>query len=434
MAFPNFPSTQMVVKVNPTLKVWWKDIERNRELEANELLGGLTALISVESDRHLIKALLKFWDSERLVFKFRDFELTPTIEEIGGFLGLPYRDREMIVPHKPSPRSFLKQMGMHHNPNLLCLKEGWISLEFLYSRFGDEEGHENFHKEFACSPAKWERYRLNAFAVALLGSLVFPREGGKIHTSLSYVVRMMARGGRTIVPMILAEIIRALTKCIKGKRYFEGCNFLLQLWAVEHFYQRTNSVDILRGTMGNKIINHTSRMKYFDSPVGTEDWFVYLRERSAINIQWKYYWLKPRRVIIRGNDLYFIELIGLNGMQPYAPLRVLRQFGQIQMIPLRSHMGQYEYDFGPEIPQVGTILRRWEKVITIEVREHKPFCTPEYYVWLLEDAEHVDLSKEGIPGFGDEKERRWARNLLNRDYEITPEMRQQIVPNIGDQH
>ncbi|KAH0716722.1 hypothetical protein KY290_012990 [Solanum tuberosum] len=302
----------------------------NRELEANELLGGLTALISVESDRHLIKALLQFWDSERLVFKFRDFELTPTIKEIGGFLGLPYRDREMIVPHKPSPR------------------------------------------EFACSPAKWERYRLNAFAVALLGSLVFPREGGKIHTSLSYVVRMMARGGKTIVPMILAKIIRALTKCTKGKR-----------------------------------------------------------ERSAINIQWKYYWSKPRRVIIRGNELYFIELIGLNGMQPYAPLRVLRQFGQIQMIPLRSHMGQYGYDFGPEIPQVGTILR---KVVTIDVREYRPFCTPEYYVWLLEDAEHADLSEEGLPGFGDEKERRWARNLLNRDYEITPEMRQQIVPNIGDQH
>ena len=110
-------------------------------------------MISVESDRHLIKALLKFWDTERLVFKFRDFELTPTIEEVGGFMGLAYKELEMIVPHKPSPRSFLKQMGMCHNPNLLCLKEGWISLEFLYSLFGDEEGHQNFHKEFTCSSA-----------------------------------------------------------------------------------------------------------------------------------------------------------------------------------------------------------------------------------------------------------------------------------------
>ncbi|TMW84990.1 hypothetical protein EJD97_024004 [Solanum chilense] len=175
-------------------------------------------------------------------------------------------------------------------------------------------------------------------------------------------------------------------------------------------------------------------MKHFISPVGTEDWFTYLKERSAVEIQWKYYWLKPRRAIIRGNELYFIELIGLNGVQPYAPLRVLRQFGQIQMIPLRSHMSHYGYDFGSELPQVNTILRRWKNVITIDVQEHRPFCTPEYYVWLLEDTEHRDLSEGGLPGFGDEKERRWARNLLNTDYDITPEMRKQIVPNIGEQH
>ncbi|KAL3341818.1 hypothetical protein AABB24_026042 [Solanum stoloniferum] len=110
MAYPHFSNTQMMVKVNPTLKLWWRDIEKNQGLEANELLGGLTALVSVESDRHLIKALLKFW--------------TPTIEEIGGFLGLPYKEREMIVSHKTTTRSFMKQMGMRHNSSLLCLKEG----------------------------------------------------------------------------------------------------------------------------------------------------------------------------------------------------------------------------------------------------------------------------------------------------------------------
>jgi len=96
-------------------------------------------------------------------------------------------------------------------------------------------------------------------------------------------------------------------------------------------------------------------------------------------------------------------------------------------------MGHYGYNFGPEIPRVDTILRRWKRVVTIDVREHRPFCTPEYYVWLLEDAEHANLSEEGLPGFGDERERRWSHNLLNRDYKITLEMRQQIVPNIEDQ-
>ena len=70
-------SKKLRVRIKALLKFWWKDIQKNREL------GGLTALISVESDRHLIKALLKFWDTKRLVFKFKDFELTPTIEEVG---------------------------------------------------------------------------------------------------------------------------------------------------------------------------------------------------------------------------------------------------------------------------------------------------------------------------------------------------------------
>ena len=97
-------------------------------------------------------------------------------------------------------------------------------------------------------------------------------------------------------------------------------------------------------------------------------------------------------------------------------------------------MSHYGYDFGSELPQVKTILRRWKNVITIDVQEHRPFCTLEYYVWLLEYAEHRDLREGFPPGFGDEKERIWARNLLNTDYDITPEMRKQIVPNIGEQH
>ena len=61
-------------------------------------------------------------------------------------------------------------------------------------------------------------------------------------------------------------------------------------------------------------------------------------------------------------------------------------------------------------------------VVNIDVQEHRPFCTPEYYVWLIEDANHANLSEEGLPSFGDEMERRWARNLFNNNYDRTPEM------------
>ena len=139
----------------------------------------------------------------------------------------------------------------------------------------------------------------------------------------------------TLVPMILAEMTRGLSECVKGRSFYGGCNLLLQLWAIEHFYKRNNLIDMLNG-MGNKITNHPIRMKYFVAPVGVQNWLAFLKKLRGCHIQWKYFWLNTRHVIIRGDDRYFIELIGIKGVQPYAPLRVLRQFGQIQMIPLRS--------------------------------------------------------------------------------------------------
>ncbi|KAG5617061.1 hypothetical protein H5410_016885 [Solanum commersonii] len=70
------------------------------------------------------------------------------------------------------------------------------------------------------------------FAVALLGTLVFPREHGYISTCICSVARVLFEGvdgeELTVVPMILAEIFRALGKCKRGEsNFFESCNLLL---------------------------------------------------------------------------------------------------------------------------------------------------------------------------------------------------------------
>lgn len=141
---------------------------------------------------------------------------------------------------------------------------------------------------------------MNAFAVALLGTLIFPREDKNIDTRLIYIVRTLAKGStfgeNTLVPMILAEMIRTLSKCIRGKNFFEGCNFFVQLWEIEHFYKRANSIYILNG-LGNKIHTHPIRMRRFVAPVCIEEWFRFMRGLSGYNIQWKYYWLNPSLAI-----------------------------------------------------------------------------------------------------------------------------------------
>ncbi|KAH0722506.1 hypothetical protein KY290_005156 [Solanum tuberosum] len=124
MVAPNFSNTQMVVKANDLLKRWWVSIKEDHELEIRELLGGLTFLLFVAPDRYMIMALLKFYDPARLVFRFRDFELTPTLEKIGVFVNLPHKGRQMIVSHKQSPKMFLNSLGLKRNWEIDCLDSG----------------------------------------------------------------------------------------------------------------------------------------------------------------------------------------------------------------------------------------------------------------------------------------------------------------------
>ncbi|KAH0751890.1 hypothetical protein KY285_005038 [Solanum tuberosum] len=60
-----------------------------------------------------------------------------------------------------------------------------------------------------------------------------------------------------------------------------------------------------------------------NDPMGFVDYQIFLTKLDSYNIQWKLYWLSTLHATIRGDERYFIELIGLKGVQPYDPLRVL---------------------------------------------------------------------------------------------------------------
>ena len=61
--------------------------------------------------------------------------------------------------------------------------------------------------------------------------LFFPKSRGRIDTCLRYVVRDLAqRGGeprKTIVPMILAEIMRSLSACVDGRMSSNDATFYI---------------------------------------------------------------------------------------------------------------------------------------------------------------------------------------------------------------
>ncbi|KAG5596565.1 hypothetical protein H5410_037797 [Solanum commersonii] len=199
--------------------------------------------------------------------------------------------------------------------------------------------------------------------------------------------------------MILAEIFRALGKCKRGEsNFFEGCNLLLQIWPMEHFHQRKNMDDICFSNI-NHINSFYDRMKEFVYSIGTDDWYEFLVHRTSDQVQWKYPLLPRSPAYIRCRGSYYIELIGLKGLQPYAPVRVLQQFGQAQVIPLRANMRNSEISFGPnfEVPRVREILHEWDNILTIDIGNGPEKKIPEYRVWFQEGRNSI--SSEGFLPF-----------------------------------
>ncbi|KAG5606437.1 hypothetical protein H5410_027929 [Solanum commersonii] len=155
-----------------------------------------------------------------------------------------------IIPHNQSGKKFLRYLGLKNEKKLRCFKNNWVSLDYLYERYGRSNSYKLFRKEFSCTQVHWQVRRPITFAVALLGTLVFPREHGYISTCICSVARVPFEGvdgeELTVVPMILAEIFRDLGKCKRREsNFFEGCNLLLQMWAMEHFHQLPRASEIL---------------------------------------------------------------------------------------------------------------------------------------------------------------------------------------------
>nr|XP_009630722.1 uncharacterized protein LOC104120621 isoform X1 [Nicotiana tomentosiformis]XP_033508558.1 uncharacterized protein LOC104120621 isoform X1 [Nicotiana tomentosiformis] len=197
--------------------------------------------MGIKPNRDLIEALVGFWDPVKNVFSFKDCEMTPTLEELGGFTGLgkDLRGKKLAAPRNVGVNNFLKKLCLRRIP-MVCLNEGWAPLEYLYDRFGNKKGFENFSdKEFVnqLSYDAWRELRIFAFMISFLGIMAFPEHGGRIRIRLDAVVSFLQSSeDHTILPMILGDIFRALTRCQEGKDYFEGCNILLQMWFIEHLY------------------------------------------------------------------------------------------------------------------------------------------------------------------------------------------------------
>ena len=85
----NDPPKFMITDKTPQELIdWWKDMHEFTQTEICKHLGFLTDIKIFSPNRGLTEALISFWNSTNNVFHFSDFELMPTLEELGGFTGL----------------------------------------------------------------------------------------------------------------------------------------------------------------------------------------------------------------------------------------------------------------------------------------------------------------------------------------------------------
>ncbi|KAM3376280.1 hypothetical protein P3S68_014995 [Capsicum galapagoense] len=375
-------------KVPKLLRIWYNNMTDYGQGEVYKHLGFLRSLLSVEPRRDVIESLVQFWDPSNNVFRFSDFELTPTLEEIGAFIrkGKNLRREEPMIPKHVTFERFFELLHIKEKNIGGCLENGWVRLEFLYEKYGQERGFELFRSELNNGECyrTWKKHSFEVFIVAFLGIMVFPKRGGKFSTNLAAFITAFEKNPKvTLVPMILADIYRALTMCKNGPDYFEGCNILLQLWMLEH-------------DGGPK---HSRRNRSLEGVLGGVDDGQDSVELSLVPLK-------------RGDIyVYFPTLHRLNE-------RVMRQFGRRQHIPPVEDMKEFMYEFLPDIPLRKTeILKIWGG------------CVLSGFDHMVEDRDKGEVDYWYLPWFHDQPPpkampERSAREPVDREAEIEVRIKQ----------
>ena len=84
--------------------------------------------------------------------------------------------------------------------------------------------------------------------------------------------------------------------------------------------------------------------------------------------------------------------MGIRGVQPYVPLRVLRQLGRHQIIPITENMTEFVFEVRPEIPLPEDLAQQiWEGchimgIETMVIEREKGEVHPDYREWFEEQS------------------------------------------------
>ncbi|XP_060175420.1 uncharacterized protein LOC132606099 [Lycium barbarum] len=114
-----YPRFSMVLSIPPQLKAWWIDLGDYGQRVVRGALGHLPSLMNIQPCRDIIDAATVFWDEKRVMFRFGNNEMTPLLEEMGGYvenaallhMKKKWQNCGMIIPKEPLSKEFVDSFG-----------------------------------------------------------------------------------------------------------------------------------------------------------------------------------------------------------------------------------------------------------------------------------------------------------------------------------
>lgn len=85
----------------------------------------------------------------------------------------------------------------------------------------------------------------------------------------------------------------------------------------------------------HKFLIHTRR----------EAWAKVFYDLKEGNIQWMFKEFMPEKIVVNGATCPFLILLGIKGVRPYNPSRVMRQFGRRQILRIQGDTSSFLSDY-----------------------------------------------------------------------------------------
>ncbi|KAG8497913.1 hypothetical protein CXB51_007362 [Gossypium anomalum] len=313
-----------------------------------ERYGDIAHLITIRVDEQLIQAMVRFWDPAYQCFTFNQEDMTPTIEEYAALLRIDNVQFGKIYVKEPN----LRESVLSH-PDILK--------------------------------------RVNLFALAIYGLVIFPRVLGHIEVAVFDFFERLKQGVNP-VPTILAETFRSLSTCRRvGKGRFIGCAQLLNVWILSHFWK----VERTPFHMFSKTFAPLEAYlkKEWPKEITEQHWVSVFQNLRAEDITWRAPWIRPSVLLYKCGSQDWVPLLGLWGGVGYAPLLVQRQFSSRQFIPATGGLVQSEFAFTGEgyMKKIRDTARSWNEIHFMELALYADTLTQDYDLWR---KQRLDIARQ----------------------------------------